>query len=226
MNERGSGCTPLATCRTWTAGRATHPAARSRSPIMRPTGRGADDNRGGVGVHADGFARSKGHDVGERSGTAQGVTRRGFLARSVAVGVGAMALPLLAACSASAPPAAQGSGSSPTSAPSAAAAPPQAAPSPQPSATAAPAGVATRPIGVALGKLPTYQPIQGPAPDLPGSADGLVSHGWNKYPKNLFQSVKTPPGSGGEVHVTLETSLLSVFLLVLFFAWFVVFLVL
>ena len=66
--------------------------------------------------------------------------------------------------------------------------------------------LAAQPKGVALGKLPTFIPIQGQAPDLPGTPDGLVSPGWIKYPKSLFQAVKDPPGAGGDVTITVETN--------------------
>ncbi len=108
--------------------------------------------------------------------------RRTFL-RVLAIG---SAIPLLAACTGQEP--------APTAAPAVA---PKAAP-----ATAAPKAAA-----VALGQLPTFVPIQGPTPDLPGSADGLVAPGYRNYPKDkLFQSVKEPPGKGGEVSLSLETS--------------------
>ena len=41
---------------------------------------------------------------------------------------------------------------------------------------------------------------------MPGSADGLVNPGFLKYPKQLFQSVKEPPGIGGEITMTLQTN--------------------
>jgi hypothetical protein len=61
---------------------------------------------------------------------------------------------------------------------------------------------------VALGQLPTYQPVQGvPPPDLPGTPDGLVSPAYLTYPKDkLFQSVKDPPGRGGEISVSLRVA--------------------
>jgi len=75
-----------------------------------------------------------------------------------------------------------------------------------PSAPTAPS--AAQPRGVPLAKLlPAHQPIQGPSPELPGSADGLVNPAWMKYPRaSLFQSVKEPPGSGADVTVTLQTN--------------------
>ncbi|MBV9132255.1 MAG: hypothetical protein JO318_06135, partial [Chloroflexi bacterium] len=117
-------------------------------------------------------------------------SRRAFLRQSL--GLAGLALPLLAACSQTAP---------------AATAPP--APTTAPSqAQTAPATVAAQPKGVALGKLPSFVPIQNTVspPDLPGSADGLVNPGWTSYPKQLFQAVKTPPGAGGDVTVSLESN--------------------
>src|SRR5689334_12178522 len=106
-------------------------------------------------------------------GSLHGMDRRHFLLAGG--GLATLALPLLAACGA---PAQVGS-----------------------QATAAPA--AGQPKPAASAKLPTYVPLQGPSPDLPGSPDGLVSPGWTAYPKQLFQAVKTPPGSGGDVTVSL-----------------------
>ncbi|MBV9581386.1 MAG: hypothetical protein JO057_22635 [Chloroflexi bacterium] len=123
------------------------------------------------------------------------VRRRAFLQRTA--GLVGVALPLLAACSASAPPA-------PTAAP--------AQPQPPTSATASgnttPATLTPRAKGVAVGDLPTRVPIQNTVapPDLPGTDDGLVSPGWTSYPRQLFQSVKSPPGSGGDVTVSLESN--------------------
>jgi putative aldouronate transport system substrate-binding protein len=107
--------------------------------------------------------------------------RRAFLRHSI--GLVGLALPLLAACSAGAP---------------AATAPAQSAPG-----TAAP-----QPKAAASSKLPSYVPVQNTVspPDLPGSADGLVNPGWTSYPKQLFQAVKTPPGSGGDITVSLESN--------------------
>ena len=113
--------------------------------------------------------------------TGSRVARRVFLRQTgaiVAVGV-----PLLAACGS-----------------------PAAAPSPTSGAATAP-GQATQPKPAAAGaKLPSFIPNPSQKPDLPGSADGLVSPGWTSYPKQLFQAVPEPPGTGGEVTVTLETN--------------------
>ena len=50
----------------------------------------------------------------------------------------------------------------------------------------------------AKAKLPSYIPIKGPKPDLPGTAAG-VQDGYLTYPKNLIQSVKGTPASGGDI---------------------------
>src|SRR4030081_1533908 len=64
-----------------------------------------------------------------------------------------------------------------------------------------------KPARAALAQLPTNIPITRLTPDLPGTPDGLVAPGFITYPKDkLFQSVKTPPGRGGDVSLTLETS--------------------
>jgi putative aldouronate transport system substrate-binding protein len=108
------------------------------------------------------------------------MNRRQFLHTAAALALTGAAVELLSACSAPAPVAQQ-------------------------AATSAPATVALQPRG-ASGKLPTYLPVQGPAPELPGSPDGLVSPGWISYPRNsLFQSVKDPPGSGSDVTLTLQS---------------------
>ena len=56
-------------------------------------------------------------------------------------------------------------------------------------------------------KLPTYVALPGlPPADLPGSADGLLAPGYQRYPSKLIKSVANPPGKGGEVNA-LTTSL-------------------
>ncbi|MBV9579070.1 MAG: extracellular solute-binding protein [Chloroflexi bacterium] len=49
-------------------------------------------------------------------------------------------------------------------------------------------------------ELPAYVPVNGPQPDLPGSADG-IDPGYVNYPKDSFQSVATQPLTGGEVTI-------------------------
>src|SRR5579871_1011122 len=53
--------------------------------------------------------------------------------------------------------------------------------------------------------LPTYQPPPNmPAPDFPGSADGVVMPGYVNWPKTSFQSVKQAPGDGSEISIYLD----------------------
>lgn len=66
---------------------------------------------------------------------------------------------------------------------------------PTPSALTATGGTASAGRGAGL---PTYVPFQGPPADLPGDARGL-DPGYFKFPKDLVQSVATPPGDGGTV---------------------------
>jgi putative aldouronate transport system substrate-binding protein len=47
-------------------------------------------------------------------------------------------------------------------------------------------------------RLPTYVPLQGPAPDVAGTPNGLPP-GFTAFPKELRQSVPQPPGKGGDV---------------------------
>jgi putative aldouronate transport system substrate-binding protein len=56
--------------------------------------------------------------------------------------------------------------------------------------------------------LPTYIPISNvPKPDLPGTPDGLVMPGYQKYPSPLVKSVPQPPGKGGDVNaITVSLS--------------------
>jgi putative aldouronate transport system substrate-binding protein len=139
-----------------------------------------------------------------------GLSRRLLLRRGAHLGFAGLAVQLLAACG-------QASPAAPTAAPVPTAAPKPATAAAPTSATAvtlataaataaAPGAINAQPK-VALGKLPTFIPVQGPPPDLPGGADGLVSPGWIKYPKSqLFQSVKDPPGTGGDVTITVESN--------------------
>jgi putative aldouronate transport system substrate-binding protein len=49
--------------------------------------------------------------------------------------------------------------------------------------------------------LPRRMPLASlPQPDLPPSADEIVSPGYLKYPAKLFKSVPEPPGKGGDVN--------------------------
>src|SRR5262249_50187462 len=47
-------------------------------------------------------------------------------------------------------------------------------------------------------KLPTLMPAVSAKPDLPADQPGLQA-GYTSYPKDLIQSVKEPPGKGGDV---------------------------
>ena len=59
-------------------------------------------------------------------------------------------------------------------------------------------------------QLPTLVPPAGPKPDVPGS--DTIPNGFINYPKSPTQSVKTPPGDGGDVTVAGEvfTSLIPI----------------
>jgi putative aldouronate transport system substrate-binding protein len=52
----------------------------------------------------------------------------------------------------------------------------------------------------AAGKFsyPTFVPVKGPPPDLPGTSQG-VADAYFSYPKNLVKTVTTPPGSGDAI---------------------------
>jgi putative aldouronate transport system substrate-binding protein len=66
-------------------------------------------------------------------------------------------------------------------------------------APASPSAPASGPTAAAAAfAYPTYVPFKGPAPDLPGTPQG-VADAYFSYPKNLVKTVTTPPGSGGSV---------------------------
>jgi putative aldouronate transport system substrate-binding protein len=108
------------------------------------------------------------------------VGRRAFLRAAGGVLVGAAGVPLLAACAPSAPAAAPAAGGK--------------------------SGAA----GGGRVQLPTYAALPNlPAADLPGTPDGLLAPGYQKYPTNLIKSVPQPPGRGGDVNaltVSLSTA--------------------
>lgn len=54
--------------------------------------------------------------------------------------------------------------------------------------------------------LPTYAAFQGPAPDLPGSDDGLLPPGYLKYPLSPVKSVQQPVGKGEDVTAVTYTT--------------------
>src|SRR5579864_3326717 len=73
-----------------------------------------------------------------------------------------------------------------------------------PNATVAPTTVSANAVGKAL-TLPAYQPPANiPAPDFPGSADGVVMPGYVNWPKTSFQSVRQAPGDGSEISIFLD----------------------
>src|SRR4051812_25876440 len=47
-------------------------------------------------------------------------------------------------------------------------------------------------------QLPTYMPAQGPAPDVPGNAQG-VEPGYVTFPKQLSKTVQQVPANGGDI---------------------------
>ena len=110
--------------------------------------------------------------------------RRGFLRLAAASAAG---LPLLLeACGGTAAPA--GAPSSPAAG----------------SGSAAPSAAAPATSSGPL-KMPSYIPFQGPKPDLPGSADGVVPPGYLTYPKNLIKAVTQPVGKGEDVNAMVYT---------------------
>ncbi|MBV9577517.1 MAG: hypothetical protein JO057_02885 [Chloroflexi bacterium] len=124
-----------------------------------------------------------GHRVG--GGLESWLSRRSLLRASAQSGLLMGAAALLSACGLNSTPTPPGNG-----APAA--------------ANTAPAAVAATPASAKL-QLPTYQPpVNAPAPDYPGSADGAVMPGYINYPKTPFQSVKDPPGDGSEVSIFLN----------------------
>jgi putative aldouronate transport system substrate-binding protein len=153
------------------------------------------------------------------------VDRRRFLRLSMMGALAAATLPLLEACSPSAPaasptiaptalpapkpttapaPAASVAASaSPVAAPSASAA---AAPAPAPSSVALNISSAGQAVSVGGVKLPTYIPYAGATPDSPGSPDGLIDNGYKGYPTTRPKSVTTPPGDGSDINVMTYTS--------------------
>lgn len=54
-------------------------------------------------------------------------------------------------------------------------------------------------------RTPMYIPFQGPAPDIPGDANGRPP-AYNTFPKNLVTSVAQPPGKGGTVNILTFTN--------------------
>jgi putative aldouronate transport system substrate-binding protein len=152
----------------------------------------------------------------------QPLVRRQFLRLSL----GAVTIPLLAACSSATPTTPTAAPAAPTAAPkpttppaptavvtaptSAPAAPTAAAAAPTaPSAAAAAANsVASKPgAAVFVGgvQLPTYTPYSGGKPDSPGSADGMIDNGWKAYPAQRPKSVTSTPGDGSDINIMTYT---------------------
>src|SRR5690349_20820418 len=65
------------------------------------------------------------------------------------------------------------------------------------------AGAASN-AGKTLAPWPTYTPVKGLAPDLPGTAAG-VQDTFLTYPQNLVTSVPSKPGDGSTVKVMMVT---------------------
>jgi len=128
-----------------------------------------------------------------------GVTRRGFIRLSTMAGTAL----LLDACGGSAAPAssAPSSASSPAGSASVAAKPSVSVAAGAPAATkpsAAPPAASALPSvrGKAAAVLPSYIPLQGgPKPDY-HSTDPRLTDGFENYPKNPVQFMKTAPGTG------------------------------
>jgi putative aldouronate transport system substrate-binding protein len=98
------------------------------------------------------------------------ISRRTLLRAAGGLVLGAASVPLLAACGPGAPAGSAGK-----------------------SGAAAGAGSkVVLPMYVALPNLP--------AADLPGTPDGLLAPGYQRYPANLIKSVPQPPGKGGDVN--------------------------
>jgi putative aldouronate transport system substrate-binding protein len=133
------------------------------------------------------------------------LSRRTFLRASV----GATGMTLLLSACAPTPPAA-----APTTAPPAPPAPTAAASKPaatvgappnptsaQVAANPTPAGAG--PVKVAGVTLPSYIPVNGPAPDLPGA--GMLDDGYINFPRTPFKSVLESAGRGGDVQIMTPT---------------------
>jgi putative aldouronate transport system substrate-binding protein len=74
-----------------------------------------------------------------------------------------------------------------------------------PAAPAAPAASGGTSSGVA--GLPTYVPFQGPKPDFPPSADGIVPAGYLTFPQNLVKATSGPVGKQGDEVAFLSYSI-------------------
>jgi putative aldouronate transport system substrate-binding protein len=97
------------------------------------------------------------------------LSRRGFVRLGTGAFLAAAALPMVQACT-------PGGREAPTG--------------------GAPSGAAGRAAKV---QLPTYVPFQGPKPDFPPSADGIVPPGYLRFPQQLADTVPAPVGKGEDV---------------------------
>jgi putative aldouronate transport system substrate-binding protein len=105
--------------------------------------------------------------------SSRGMSRRTVLRVAGGVFLGAASMPLVAACTPSAPAASAGSS----------------------------AGSGASASGGGKVKLPTYVALPNlPGADLPGTPDGLLAPGYLHYPANLIKSVPQPPGKGSDVN--------------------------
>ena len=101
------------------------------------------------------------------------ISRRALLRGAGSVLLGAATMPLALACAPSVPGSSAGSAASSGQSPSN-------------------GGKVKLPAYIALPNLPSA--------DLPGTPDGLLAPGYQRYPANLIRSVAQPPGKGGEVN--------------------------
>lgn len=130
------------------------------------------------------------------------LTRRALLALT---GLGTASLWLGACGQAAAPP-------SPTQPPAGAASGGAASVSTVTPVGASSAATAAPTPGIASGttvsgvRLPSFIPIQGPRPDLPGDPTRGVNDGYIAFPKDkLYKSVPTPPGKGDDITTLTQT---------------------
>ncbi|GAA1951818.1 extracellular solute-binding protein [Catenulispora subtropica] len=72
------------------------------------------------------------------------------------------------------------------------------------SKTGGSSGGAQSNVGKKLVEWPTYTPVKGLNPDMPGTAAG-VQDTFLQYPSNLVQSVPTKPGDGSKVRALIVT---------------------
>ena len=135
---------------------------------------------------------------GVSRGTVESTPARIRISRRAAlqVAITGLGATLLAACGSATPTASSPAASAAPASPSAASTSPV-SPAASAVSTSHPATAASVPGAPAL---PTHVPITaGPAPDLPGSADGNVDPVFYAYPKNPFKSLAKTPGDGSDI---------------------------